>query len=172
VPTRRVAYVAFTRAQQRLVVLTTTGHASRFCVEAGLVAAPEPAAAPIPKPRPRAPKPSAPARNPWESRRRVIAPITGFELARQAIRDPAASAGEILDACKSLATAQRVLAAAVRSGDAPCVEGLTGGQAAELLQDVARSRGAELSITVPDPDVPIARLEGPARRATAEALKP
>ena len=38
---RRVAYVAFTRAQQRLVVLTTAGNASRFCVEAGLVEAPK-----------------------------------------------------------------------------------------------------------------------------------
>ena len=52
---RRVAYVAFTRAQQRLVVLTTTGHASRFCVEAGLVAAPRPR-----RPR-RAPRHAAPS---------------------------------------------------------------------------------------------------------------
>ena len=34
---RRVAYVAFTRAQQRLVVLHTKGKESRFLVEAGLI---------------------------------------------------------------------------------------------------------------------------------------
>ena len=174
---RRVAYVAFTRAQQRLVVLTTSGNASRFCVEAGLVAAPEPAAAPRPaaraqpRPAPRAkPRPRAP--DPWASTRRAIAPITGFELARRAIRDPGADVRDILDACQSIATAQRVLAAAVRSGDAPSVEGLTMRQAAELLRDVARSRGAELSITPPGPQVPIAELQGPARRAAADALKP
>jgi hypothetical protein len=165
--------VAFTRAQPRLVVLTTARNASRFCVEAGLVAAPEPAAAPPaqPRPGPRS-KPRPRARDPWASTRRAIAPITGFELARAAIRDPRADVRDILDACKSIATAQRVLAAAVRSADAPSVEGLTIGQAAELLQDVARSRGAQLSITVPDPQASIAALEGAARRAAADALKP
>jgi len=69
-------------------------------------------------------------------------------------------------------TAQRVLAAAVRSADAPGVERLTAGQAAGLLQDLASSRNAELSITVPDPDAPIADLAAPARRATADALRP
>ena len=162
---RRVAYVAFTRAQQRLVVLTTTGSASRFCVEAGLVAAPKPIAEPVPKQPRRAPDPRA-------RTRRAIAPITGFELARRAIRDPGAQARDILEACRSIATAQRVLAAAVRSADAPCVERLTAGQAAEMLRDVAAERDTELTITVPQPDVAIADLEGSARRVTAEALKP
>lgn len=98
--------------------------------------------------------------------------ITGFEIARRAIRDPDADPRHVLRACRSLATAQRVLAAAVRSADAPCVERLSAGQAAELLQDLASSRGAELSITVPDPDAAIADLARPARRATADALKP
>jgi DNA helicase-2/ATP-dependent DNA helicase PcrA len=166
---RRVAYVAFTRAQQRLVVLTTTGSASRFCVEAGLVAAPTP-------------EPETTPRQPWRAPSRVPTtrarerapkgPITGYEIARRAIRDPAADPRHILAACRSVATAQRVLAAAVRSADAPCVERLTAGQAAELLQELASSRSEELSMAVPDPDRPIADLAGAARRATADALKP
>jgi hypothetical protein len=79
---RRVAYVAFTRAQQRLVVLTTTGSASRFCIEAVLVGAPPPRPAPVQQ---------APAGAP-RSRVRERAPkgaITGYELARRAIRTPA-----------------------------------------------------------------------------------
>jgi len=162
---RRVAYVAFTRAQQRLVVLTTTGKASRFCVEAGLVAAPKPTPEPTPRQQLRAPSARARERAPK-------GPITGYEIARRAIRDPDADPQHVLGACRSIATARRVLAAAVRNADAPCVERLTAGQAAELLQDLAASRGAELSITVPDPDAPIADLAGPARRATADSLKP
>jgi DNA helicase-2/ATP-dependent DNA helicase PcrA len=167
---RRVAYVAFTRAQQRLVVLTTAGSASRFCVEAGLVAAPEPAA-------PAVPPPPAPKRQPRTSPTRVRerapkGPITGYEIARRAIRDPAADPQQILGACRSIATARRVLAAAVRSADAPCVERLTAGQAARLLQDLANSRDEHLSIAIPDPDARIADLARSARRATAQALKP
>src|SRR5204862_805838 len=107
---RRVAYVAFTRAQQRLVILTTEGNASRFCVEAGLVEAPPPP--PPPAPSSRAPRTGVRARP-------RVAPITGYEIARRAIRDPRANAADILAACQSIATAQRVLAAAVRSADAP-----------------------------------------------------
>ncbi|HEV7808509.1 MAG TPA: ATP-dependent helicase [Solirubrobacteraceae bacterium] len=162
---RRVAYVAFTRAQQRLVVLTTAGNASRFCVEAGLVAAPELAPAPAPKPQVRAT--SSRVRE-----RPSKGPITGFEIARSAIRDPSADPRHILGACRSTVTAQRVLAAAVRSADAPSVERLTAGQAAALLQDLASSRDEELSIAMPDPNAAIADLAGPARRAAAEALKP
>jgi DNA helicase-2/ATP-dependent DNA helicase PcrA len=162
---RRVAYVAFTRARQRLVVLTTSGSASRFCVEAGLVEAPEPAPRPRPKQQLSAPPPHIPARAPK-------GPITGYEIARHAIRHPDADPRQILGACRSIATAQRVLAAAVRSADAACVERLTAGQAAELLQDLASGRDEELSITVPDPGLRIADLAGSARRATARALKP
>jgi len=162
---RRVAYVAFTRAQQRLVVLTTTGNASRFCVEAGLVAAPKPTPEPTPRQQVRAPSARTRERAPK-------GPITGYEIARRAIRDPGADPQHVLGACRSIATAQRVLAAAVRSADAPCVERLTVAQAAELLQDLASSRGAELSITVADPDAPIAGLAGTARRAAADSLKP
>lgn len=162
---RRVAYVAFTRAQQRLVVLTTTRKASRFCVEAGLVAAPEP-----PQPTPTARRLRAP--NARSRERAAIGPITGYEIARRAIRDPGADPKHILGACQSIATAQRVLAAAVRSADAPRVERLTAAQAAGLLQDLANSRNAELSITVPDPAAPIADLTATARRATADALRP
>ncbi len=159
-----MAYVAFTRAQQRLVVLTTAGNASRFCVEAGLVEAPTPR----PQPARTRPLPTSPPR----ARERVPnGPITGFEIARRAIRDPDADPQHILAACRSLATARRVLAAAVRSADAPSVERLTAGQAAELLQDLASSRDEELSITMADPDSRIADLTGSARRATAEALK-
>lgn len=162
---RRVAYVAFTRAQQRLVVLTTTGKASRFCVEAGLVPAPEPAPEPTPRQQSRAPHARARERAPK-------GPITGYEIARRAIRDPHAEPRHVLGACRSIATAQRVLAAAVRSADAPCVERLTAGQAAALLQDLAGGRGVKLSIAVPDPNAAIADLARPARRATADALKP
>jgi len=162
---RRVAYVAFTRAQQRLVVLTTTGKASRFCVEAGLVAAAEPAPPPSPA------QPFGPSGT-RARERRSKSPITGFEVARRAIRDPGADPQLVLEACGSIATAQRVLAAAVRSADAPCVERLTAGQAAELLHQLASSRGQELSISVPDADVPIADLAASDRRATAAALKP
>lgn len=162
---RRVAYVAFTRAQQRLVVLTTTGHASRFCVEARLVAAPEPAPRAAQKRPLRAPAPRL-------RQRAAKDPITGFEIARRAIRDPAADPRQILAACRSLATAQRVLAAAVRSADAPSVERLTAGQAATLLEDLASSRDEELSLAIRDPDIRISHLSGPARRAAAEALKP
>ena len=35
---RRIAYVAFTRARERLVIVYTAGQQSRFLVEAGLVA--------------------------------------------------------------------------------------------------------------------------------------
>jgi len=162
---RRVAYVAFTRAQQRLVVLTTEGNASRFCVEAGLVEPPPPT--PAPPPQPAAARPQA--------RRRERAPkgaITGFEIARRAIRHSTADARDILGACQSIATAQRVLAAAIRSADAPCVERLTARQAADLLEELASSRGEELSISIPDPNARIADLAGPARRAIATALKP
>jgi DNA helicase-2/ATP-dependent DNA helicase PcrA len=162
---RRVAYVAFTRAQQRLVVLTTTGSASRFCVEAGLVAAAEPPPQPRQKPQSR----TSPLRN---RERAPKGPITGYEIARRAIRDPDADPRHILAACRSTATAQRVLAAAVRSADAPCVERLTIGQAAELLQDLAASRDEELSIAIPDPDLRVADLAGTARRAVAQAFKP
>jgi ATP-dependent DNA helicase UvrD/PcrA len=166
---RRVAYVAFTRAQQRLVVLTTTDNASRFCVEAGLVEAPPP----TPAPPARQPRPThAPPRSPHTRDRSPKGPVTGFEIARRAIRDPGADPQHILSACQSIATAQRVLAAAIRSADAPSVERLTGGQAAQLLQDLASSRDTKLAITVPDPDTPIADLTAPARRATANALKP
>ena len=160
---RRVAYVAFTRAQQRLVVLTTAGSASRFCVEAGLVEAPPPPPAP-PPPRALWPRAGRPA---------TKGPITGYEIARRAIRDPGADPRQILAACRSIATAQRVLAAAVRSADAPCVEGLTGRQATALLEDLASSRETTIEIAaVPQPDTAIADLTAPARRATAEALKP
>jgi hypothetical protein len=134
-------------------------------VEAGLVAAPEPTPEPDPQRQFRAPKTRASERAPKR-------PITGYEIARSAIRNADAHPQHILGACQSIATAQRVLAAAVRSGDAPSVEQLTAGQASQLLQDLARSREAELWITVPDPDIPIAELTGPARRATADALKP
>jgi superfamily I DNA/RNA helicase len=162
---RRVAYVAFTRAQQRLVVLTSTGNASRFCVEAGLVEAPEPTPERPPKRRSRAPDSPIRAGVPK-------GPITGYELARIAIRDPDADPQQILGACQSIATAQRVLAAAVRSADAPYVERLTAGQAAELLQGLAGSRDAKLSITVPDPRPRIADLADrrDARRRTLSSL--
>jgi hypothetical protein len=162
---RRVAYVAFTRAQQRLVVLTTTGNASRFCVEAGLVAPPQPTPEPT-----RAHQSRAQATRVRE--RTTKGPITGFEIARSAIRNPDADPHHVLGACRSIATAQRVLAAAVRSADAPSVELLTAGQAAELLRDLASRRGVKLSITVPDPNARIAALAGSTRRATADALKP
>ena len=164
---RRVAYVAFTRAQQRLVVLTTAGNASRFCVEAGLVEAPEPRRQPAPAPR-------RPLRTPPPRARQPVSkgPITGYEIARRAIRDPDADPQHILAACRSLATARRVLAAAVRSADAPCVELLTTGQAAELLRDLASRRAEELSITILNPHLRIADLDASGRRATAEALKP
>ncbi|MEJ7784535.1 MAG: ATP-dependent helicase [Solirubrobacteraceae bacterium] len=158
---RRVAYVAFTRAQQRLVVLTTAGNASRFCVEAGLVPPP------LPTPKTRSPAPVTRVRE-----RPPKGPITGYEIARRAIRAPDADPHLILGACRSISTAQRVLAAAVRSADAPCVERLTAGQAAELLENLASSRDAHLSITVPNPDTFVAELAGPARRATADSLKP
>ncbi len=164
---RRIAYVAFTRAQQRLVVITTTGNASRFCVEAGLVEGPPPA-----------PEPTAAPSRPWQPprarprERAPKAPTTAYEIARAAIRVPDVDPRDVLGACASLATAQRVLALAVRSADAPCLERLSGAQVAELLHELAADRGAELSITVPEPDVPIADLAGATRRATADALKP
>jgi hypothetical protein len=144
-------------------VLTTTGSASRFCVEAGLVAAPEPP--PRPRPKPRAPLSPARARVPK-------GPITGYEIARRAIRDPDADPRHILAACRSIATAQRVLAAAVRSADAPSVERLTAGEAAALLEELAAGRDEDLSIAIPDPGLRIADLAGTARRAAAQALKP
>jgi len=61
---RRVAYVAITRARQRLHLLTTAGHVSQFAWEAGLTDPPTapaptrtPAAAPV---RPRKPPPGPP----------------------------------------------------------------------------------------------------------------
>jgi DNA helicase-2/ATP-dependent DNA helicase PcrA len=190
---RRVAYVAFTRARQRLVVLSTDGSGSRFCMEAGLVEPPPPPpprqpprtrvreqappTAPRQPPRTRVREQASPTapRQPPPTRVREQAPkgaITGYELARRAIRDPGADPRQILAACRSISTAQRVLAAAVRSADAPCVERLSAGQAAALLRELASSRGAKLSISVPQPDAAIADLTAPARRATADALKP
>ena len=120
---RRVAYVAFTRAQQRLVVLTSTGNASRFCVEAGLVEAP--CHAPQPAPGAGAVARAGGARCP-RRRRRARSPTTTSPAARSA--SPDADPREILGACRSIATAQRVLALTVRSADAPCVERLTAGR--------------------------------------------
>ncbi len=162
---RRVAYVAFTRARQRLVVLTTADKASRFCVEAGLVAA-------APQPREPSPRPSWRPPQAGDRTRTPPGPITGFELARAAIRAPDAQARQVLGACRSLATARRVLAAAVRSADAPCVERLTAGQAADVLREVAGRHGAQLSIAVPDSDAAIAGLAQSARKALADAIKP
>ena len=65
-----------------------------------------------------------------------------------------------------------MLALAVRTADAPCIERLTAEQVATLLEELASRRGEQLAISVPEPERPIAELSGPARRATAEALKP
>lgn len=169
---RRVAYVAFTRAQQRLVVLTSTGKASRFCVEAGLV---EP-----PKPKP--PSRAAPTarthafrepRLPAIIRGKIIrGPAIGYDVARCGITRPEADPATILRACRSVATAQRVLAAAVRHADAPCVERMTAGQAAGLLIAIAADRDEHLTLDVPAPDDVIGELSGPPRKQLAEALKP
>lgn len=166
---RRIAYVAFTRAQQRLVILTSTGKQSRFCVEAGVVQA-----APKPKPQPRpAAQERFRQRDGYTSQMRAQrSGVTSFDVARRAMAQPGADPQSVLRSCRNTRTAMRVLALTVRAGDSEAVASLTVAEACELLHDVASRRDDEIELNPPYADRLISDLSRVERREVSEALKP
>lgn len=165
---RRLAYVAFTRAQQRLVVLHTEESPSRFLVETGLAEPPAaPALSPAAAPE-RSWRPSSAAR-PRPGRGRLGQ--TSYEAARRALHSPGADVANVLGSCASEQTARKVAAMCVRDPhNAPAVAALTVADLLDCLPGVdADTHDAALAAAAAED--PVGSLEAAARKKLAAAIR-
>lgn len=155
---RRIAYVALTRAQERVHVLATSGKLSQFAWEAGL--------APKPRPQPPAP-PDAPTR-------RRGAPVAPPELASQIAEITRVGAKYALRTAGDRRTGLRVAAWAIRHNLVTHANAAATTTAQAYLTTIPDITDAVITSLVArartDPDVVISRMPAIDRARLADAL--
>jgi len=170
---RRLAYVAFTRAQRTLAVSTTETAASRFLTEAGL----EPAR-PYQPPAPRPAGGHAPRsrRSTDRPERAATGPATEEPVAASLAKAQRIGLGYALRTAASREVALEVAAAAIEQrlvGPATTSQSMTLAKllaAVEQLTDAQR-RALLAAADVEDGEVPVRRLDATSRSSLVRALR-